>query len=350
MTTWKSLDQQLLVGTYTQDTESQGIYLVTEEGDLICVAETENPSYICLHPNLPVVYCVNETQSFASQSATGAVSAFQFTDLSAGGIYLDLINQQPSMGADPCHLSVDPAGRFLLVSNYTGGSFASFGLEPNGYIESFQSLTTHSGNGPHPERQTSAHVHSSLLAHDLVYIADLGTDHLSSYQIDANGLIGESQKHTVCKPGAGPRFMAATDRHLFALNELNNTLVRYEISSREVLEEISIVPDETTANLAAHLCISRDQQTLYLTNRGFDTISVFSIEPALKHIQTLPTGGEHPRHFSLINDEQHLVVANQHSDSLVLFARDPATGMLSKTDLSFYVPAPSYVCEINKAP
>ena len=36
MTTWQSLGLQLLVGTYTQDTESQGIYLVTEEGDLIC--------------------------------------------------------------------------------------------------------------------------------------------------------------------------------------------------------------------------------------------------------------------------------------------------------------------------
>ena len=39
------------------------------------------------------------------------------------------------MGADPCHLTIARDGSFLVVSNYTGGTFASFKLEEDGMIE-----------------------------------------------------------------------------------------------------------------------------------------------------------------------------------------------------------------------
>ena len=32
------------------------------------------------------------------------------------------------MGDDPCHLSVDPQGRFLVATNYSSGSFIVYKL------------------------------------------------------------------------------------------------------------------------------------------------------------------------------------------------------------------------------
>jgi len=42
---------------------------------------------------------------------------------------LGALNRLPSGGADPCHVSVDRSGKFLLVANYSGGSIAVFGID-----------------------------------------------------------------------------------------------------------------------------------------------------------------------------------------------------------------------------
>jgi 6-phosphogluconolactonase len=345
---WSDLASQLIIGTYTRDTNSSGIYHLDQSGNLSCAAETDNPSYLAIHPSGQVLYCVNETSDYSDtveRSLTGAVSAFQLSDLGSSGFFLDLINQQPSMGADPCHLSIHSSGDYLVTSNYSGGTFASFALESNGFIEPFQSLTSHTGSGPNKDRQSSAHVHSSLLSesNQQVFIADLGADRVMQYDLDEQGAIGNQRQQIVGQSGSGPRYLAKNDTHLFVLNELDNTLVSYDLDTLSEQQNLSVVGPTETENLAAHLALSADSRYLYLTNRGLDSISVYEVEPHLKCIQTLATGGEHPRHFSLFNNDQSLVIANQHSNNLVVFARDSTTGKLSETELEFSVPAPSCV-------
>lgn len=337
--------QPLLIGTYTRGTDASGIYFVSEQGAVSCAGETDNPSFLAIHPELNVVYCCNEVTDYQAtdlpDSVTGALSAFKIT---SDGAHLELLNQQPSMGADPCHITMDPNGQFCVVANYTGGTFATFPLDENGYLESFQSLTEHSGQGPNPERQTSAHVHSSLITHDSnLFVADLGADVVSRYAITATGDIAMERTHITCAPGAGPRYMVATAQQLFVLNELNNTLSRYKLADLSLQQVISIVPDTTVTNLAAHLELSPDHKFLYLSNRGFDTLSVYEIEPQLKHLQTISSGGQHPRHFALLDEGDRLVVANQHSDNLVFFDRDAGSGLLTESSMSIRVPAPSCV-------
>ena len=113
----------ILIGTYTRNTEAEGIYgYMWEEGRAFepCAVNgaIDNPSWLLRHPRLDVVYAVNEVRDM---NGGGAVSAFA---CDAAG-RLALLNQKPSMGADPCHLAIDPAGTSLFVSNYGGGNFAA---------------------------------------------------------------------------------------------------------------------------------------------------------------------------------------------------------------------------------
>ena len=120
----------LYVGTYTTG-KSEGIYLYSlnlSSGELKQVATTRgvvNPSYLRLAPSRRFLYAVNEVGEFGGKKS-GAVSAFAI-DQNTG--QLRLLNQQASLGADPCYLEVDAGGKFVLVANYTGGNVAVFPVQ-----------------------------------------------------------------------------------------------------------------------------------------------------------------------------------------------------------------------------
>ncbi|MCH7726790.1 MAG: beta-propeller fold lactonase family protein, partial [Planctomycetes bacterium] len=121
------------VGTYTRGA-SKGIYqcqLDLKTGavkSLGLAAESENPSFLAIHPSGRFVYAVNEVGNF-SGTTSGAVSAFR-VDPKTGK--LALLNQESSRGAAPCHLVVDKAGKNVLVANYGGGSVAVLPIQKGG--------------------------------------------------------------------------------------------------------------------------------------------------------------------------------------------------------------------------
>ena len=88
-------------GTYTRG-DSKGIYRSTLDlssgrlSEPALVAETENPSFLAVHPSRRFLYAVNETGNFQGQKS-GAVSAFAI-DAKTGG--LTFLNQRASRG-DP---------------------------------------------------------------------------------------------------------------------------------------------------------------------------------------------------------------------------------------------------------
>ena len=67
-------------GTYTGP-KSKGIYVAPFDtatgklGALRVAGETENPSFLALHPKRPLLYAVNEVDDYEGQKA-GAVTAF----------------------------------------------------------------------------------------------------------------------------------------------------------------------------------------------------------------------------------------------------------------------------------
>jgi len=60
----------------------------------------------------------------------GAVSAFAIEPSGK----LTLLNQQSTVGAGPCYVGVDKAGKNALVANYSGGSVAVLPINSDGKL------------------------------------------------------------------------------------------------------------------------------------------------------------------------------------------------------------------------
>jgi 6-phosphogluconolactonase len=342
------------VGTYTTG-KSQGIYLyrLNSSGELAHVANTKgvvNPSFLALAPSRRYLYAVNEVQEFAGKKS-GAVSAFA-VDQKTGE--LRQLNQQPSLGADPCYVDVDAAGRFVLVANYTGGNVSVFPVQRDGSLGEATDTKQYRGSSVNRERQEGPHAHSIVLdpTNRFVYSCDLGTDEIMIFRFDGrNGKLLPAQPPWVqAKPGAGPRHLAfhPSGKYVFVLNELHSTVTAFardpEKGGLRELQTLSTLPGNFTAmNTSADVHVSPNGRFLYCSNRGHDSIAIFTIDPrngALTSAGIESTRGMTPRNFAIDPSGAFLLVANQKSDNIVSFRIDRSTGRLNWTGHTSEVPAP----------
>lgn len=343
----------IFIGTYTAKTTAQGFYSLAISDDcltfdqLAVQQEADNPSWLARHPVLPVLYAVSE---LGESDGGGYVSAYEVGDDGQ----TRLLAKVPSMGADPCHLAVDPGGRFLAVSNYSSGNLATFALQSDGTPGDVASVIQHGGKSVDPMRQKGPHVHSVTLADSgqRAYVADLGTDEIVMYKIHSNGVVdAQSRRAHRMKPGAGPRLgcMNSSGTFLYFINELDNTLVSFARDDNGELVELettsSLPVDYADASYCGHIALSADDRFLYASNRGHDSIAVFSVreEGVMELLQHISSGGRHPRHFSLSPGGGHLLVANRDDNNLVTFLRNPESGTLTRAG-TYETPAPVCIC------
>lgn len=346
----------LYVGTYTAGTRSEGIYLVRMDrrsGKLERVGSMDagaNPSFLGTHPNGRFLYAVNELEQYDG-SATGAVSAFAIArDTGA----LTRLNAQPSGGGAPCFVSVDKSGRVALVANYAGGSVALLPIEANGALGPAAQLVQHQGRGPNAERQAAPHAHCTLAdpSNRFVLAADLGADRVFVYRLDlaAQSLTPVEGGEAVMRPGAGPRHIAfhPTLPLVFVANELDSTVATLRFDGERgalspLVTRATVPAGWTGTNYPADIHVAPNGRALYVSNRGHNSIAVFSIAAstgALALEQVVSTDGDWPRNFSLHPTGRWLLVANQRSDSVVVFGRDPGSGRLTPTGERVAIPSP----------
>ena len=343
------------VGTYTTE-QSKGIYAFrfnAATGQFVPIglaAETSNPSFLAVHPNHKVLYTVNETGNFQNRSS-GAVSAFAI-DSRTGK--LTLLNQVASRGADPCYVAVDQTGKYVLVANYGGGSVAVFPVLKGGKLGDATSVLQYKGAGANPERQESPHAHWIDFSPDnrFVVAADLGLDQLDVYKFSASkgSLIPNQPAVIQLKPGSGVRHFAfhPNARFAYAVNEMQSSLVSFAYDpARGTLHElqtISMLPkDFSGKNDAAEIQIHPSGKFLYASNRGHDSIAVFSIDPAkgtLTPVEYVPTQGKAPRYFAIDPTGSRLLVANQNSGTIVIFQIDPTSGRLTSSGQVVQIASP----------
>jgi 6-phosphogluconolactonase len=341
-TTKKNDAYWVYVGTYTDK-----IYRFKfEDGALTQVGTTkgsQKPSFLAVHPENKFLYAANEVASFGSFKS-GAVSAYSI-DAKTGA--LTHLNDQPSGGLGPCHLSVDGTGKFILVTNYQSGSTAILPINTDGSLGKPSSVIKHKGKGANPRRQSVPHAHyvQTDADNDFVLVPDLGADKLFIYSFnDVEGIISAHASVSV-KPGSGPRHFAMHPNGTlaFLLNELRSTINVYEYDKGTLTEvqTISTLPAGAGGNSAAEIVVHPNGKFLYSSNRGHNSIAMFSLDEATGMLTAIghePTNGEIPRNFNIDPSGEFLIVANQSSGTLHVFSIDQATGKLTATN------------EIEKAP
>jgi 6-phosphogluconolactonase len=353
---------RVYIGTYAQG-NGKGIYLAHLDLatgrlklDAGVAAELTNPSFLVMHPNRPLLYAVSETDSFGGNS--GAVGALRI-DPKTGR--LSLLNQKPSGGAGPCHLAVDPSGKFVLTANYSGGSVACLPIGEDGRLGDASAFAEHKGSGANRRRQEGPHAHCVAFdaAGRFAFAADLGIDKIMVYRFDpaAGKLAAGDPPSVATAAGAGPRHLAFQPggRFAYLINELDSTMTAFRYDARRgalaPLQTVSTLPEGFRgSNTGAEVQVHPNGRFVYGSNRGHDSIAAFAIEPEsgkLRYIAHESTQGKTPRNFAVDPTGRYLLAANQDSDNVVVFHIDQTTGKLRPAGSSIRVPSP--VCVLPDA-
>src|ERR1700740_1930243 len=342
----------VFVGTYTTKTESKGIYAYefdSDTGKLTpkgVAAETPDPSGVAVPPSDKFLYAADEA------GKKSMVSAFS-VDAKSGK--LTLLNQMPSLGEDPCYLSFDKTGKYVHVANYSSGTVAVFPILADGKLGEHTSVVQDTGTpGPNQERQEAPHAHWAEASPDnrFLLVSDLGLDDILNFRFDpAKGTLAANVPSSArLAPGAGPRHAAFSPdgRFLYVVSELNSTATAFTFDqAKGGLHDPPVGPtlpkEFKGRNDPAEIAVHSSGKWLFASNRGHDTVAVFSVDPATGKLQPageFPTAGKEPRHFAIDPTGQFLLAENQNSNTIVVFRIDLGNGTLTLVSRVDGIPSP----------
>lgn len=323
----------LYVGTYTgADSGSEGIYhydfnLKTGEiSNKKLVVEAVNPSYITFSSDKKLLYSVGEVDNFEG-TKSGFVNSYS---VSKDGT-LNFVNKVSSNGAHPCHIQLNESDSKVAVSNYTGGTVSVHSISNNGEISPAMQVIDHS------KRTQQSHAHSAKFFRKNLFIADLGLNSFSQYQLANTDHKFQLKANYAIENNAGPRHfeIAKKGKFIYVINELNSTIsvLKQQKDSYVFVQNISTLADGFDGkSFCADIHLSKDGRFLYGSNRGENSIVVFKIHKKsgeIKKIQTIGTNGDWPRNFTLSPNGNYLLAANQRSKNISVFSVNKNSGNLT---------------------
>jgi 6-phosphogluconolactonase len=337
----------------------RGFHLDPQTGVLTAAAETRgvpHPFFLALAPSGKTLYSI-WADSFAGPE-NGEVAAWRIAD-STGR--LTLLGRQSTGGTASCYVETDPSGRTLLVANYSSGDVASLPIDAAGAVLPIVSFFRHEGSSVNPDRQREPHAHAFVhvpagpdAASRMAYVADLGTDEIRGYRLDAATarLEPAEQRTTKSAPGSGPRHLRFSKDScvLYAINELGNTISVYGCGPGTgrltELQTIPTLPEGTTQRtFAADLRLTPDGRFLYGTNRGHDSIAAYAVatDGRLSLVEIVPSLGKGPQNLAITPDGGLLMCANMPGNNVAVFRIDRRTGSLTSVGPPTEVTSPACI-------
>lgn len=324
----------MIVGTYTRGTTSEGIYSLefSGKGKLLSqklLAASDNPSYLAFSPDGKFVYAVNE------HGEGSTVSAFAFDKANET---LTFLNKVSAEGADPCFITV--SDNHVFTANYSGGSISVFQRRADGKLSEAVQVITHPKKNFGNRRFGPSNAHQVIFSPDGKFLmaTNLGTDRVFTYTYNPTG---EKEALTYAdqigvKRASGPRHLtfSRNGKFLYLLQELDAGITVFSVGNDGKLtniQETTLVTDNTKKNGAADIHLSPDGKYMYATNRGeANTISCFKVKKdgKVRFVEQYSTFGNGPRNFSISEDGKFLFTGNQKSNNITVFSRNKCTGKL----------------------
>ena len=341
----------------TGPTGSVGIYVFAhdpESGDwtpLGTATGVSNPSFLALDRHERFLFAVNESRAFNGEE-TGAASSFALDPKTGLPRFL---SQAPSGGCNPCHLSLSPCQRYLLVADHEPGRIAVLPVDEHGTLSPPTDVKQDEATDPDGLRPPHAHFVTADPAGRFILTTDTGTDRIMVYRLDvgAGRLVAHDPAWGSTHAGGSPRHLAfhPSGQYLFANGEADLTVsvFRYD-AERGVLtylhHESTVPPGTTGQNSTAQILAHPNGRYVYVSNRGPDTIAVFAVDEVTAGVERIahePTRGKTPRNFMIDPAGRFLYVANQNSGAIVRFTIDQESGRLAEPSEVAQVPAPTCI-------
>lgn len=309
-----------------------------ENGELKQLSTSDcgkNPTYLAIHPSRKFVYAANEIDP-------GKITSYSI-DPKDGK--LTLINEVSAGGGGPCHIVIHPDGKWVFTANYGSGHIGIAPVNADGSLGT--PLTPILGG-------KNAHQAAIDPSGKFVFVPFLGSNHINQYLFDeATGKLTPNDP-PFCDSSAekaGPRHIAfhPSGKFAYVINEHNSTIDRFDYDKTKGLlsnpKAIPTLPEGTDLKnkSTAHIVVSPDGKFVYGSNRGHDSLAIYSIDPANGNLTLVAheTGAgeiKTPRDFSLDLTGKFAIVANQAKDYVLVLKRDEAKGTFEK--LAQYKVAP----------
>lgn len=251
-----------------------------------------------------------------------------------------------SLDADACYVAPDKTDRFLLSAYYGAGKVTVHRLGADGTVGELVCTAA-----------TAARAHSieTDLTNRYAFVPHpLDANCLFQFLFDERSgrLTPNPAGSSVDAPaGAGPRhFVFSLDqRFVYTSDEDGSSVTAYRFDGGAAdgalrsFQTLSTVPDGFAGeNTCAQIHLHPSGYTLYVSNRGHDSIAVFAVDSASGALSR--RGWQQteavPRVFNIDPSGKFLVAAGQGTGKAASYAVDSESGEL----------APRHVCEVGKKP
>jgi 6-phosphogluconolactonase len=297
------------------------------------VGSLVNPSYLILSKDQRFLYSVHGDEAYATSFAVDGATGM-----------LTLLNRAATGGSNGVHQAIDPSGKFMIVANYGSGTVAVLPVQPDGSLADQTQLVPLPGKpGPHRVEQPNSRPHHIVFdpSGKFVLVPDKGLDRVFIFRFDPSigKLTPTAQGSVSARSGSGPRHLAFHPSLpiVFVLNELASTVTTYkwdlEKGSLQPLQLLPTLPPNFTAeNTAAEIVVSANGRHVYTSNRGHDSIAVFTADPQsglLKSLSWVSTQGKRPRFIAFDPSQRYLYAANEQGDTIVTFRVNSTSGALT---------------------
>lgn len=328
-------NMKVVAGGLNEGDEKGMVLFDFEENDLELkflspVDAGPNPSWICFSDRHNLIYALNEVRDFSGDS-TGGITVLEYDPESW---IMEKKDEMPVPYGGPCHFSVTADGNFMLVASYSSSSVAVIRLDKNGMPEKVTDTILYLSE---PRRVSHPHMIEQDPAARHIYLTDLGLDRIMVYDLDqVEGKLIPVPGGTIDLPRrSGPRHFVfnSSGSKMYVINELGSSITVFKINDEglpEPFQSISTV-DETYEgrNQCAEIFFGKDEKFLYGSNRGENTIVVFSVgkDGSLTLAGRTSCGGNWPRNFAIDPSGRYLLCGNQRSDNIAVFSIDRETGL-----------------------
>lgn len=303
-------------------------------GRLTLTGETElraGGSASCVDPDRKYLYVTTRVESDIAVATYGI-------DPGSGG--LTLIGEVDVQGCHPCYLSTDRTGRFLLAAYYSDGLVTVHPIGADG-----------AAHGPPADRrETEKYTH--WVATDptnryafVPHVERANTIYQFSFDETTGKLTPNPVPKTPGGPGQGPRHMAYHPELdvLYADNEQECSVTVYHLDrsngTLKPAQTVSTLPEEgfegEKSNAQLHL--HPDARAVYASNRGPDSIAMFSIDPQSGAITSMgqQPAQKTPRSFGIDADGDFLISGADESTIVTSFRIDArgALELVAESDI-----------------